>query len=115
MNGYTVRWEINVHAESAVDAAIETASDYFQQRIQQGRPETACVFNVEQQGKPDDSEQIDLSKLAGTLTPLQIKKMFNIEHPDYPLYQWRAAVDREDTVLGYWDWLANEIKEDARS
>lgn len=114
MTPFIVRWEINVFAETAVDAAIETASDYFQQRIQQGRPETACVFNVEQEGKPDDSEMVDLSKLAGTLTALQLKKMFNIEHPDYQLYQWRAAVDREDTVLGYWDWLASEIKEDAR-
>lgn len=115
MNQYTVRWEINVFAESAVDAAIETASGCFQQRIQQGRPDTACCFEVEPEGKPDDSEMIDLSKLAGTLTALQLQKMFNIEHPDYQLYQWRAAIDREDTLLGYWDWLANEMKEDARS
>lgn len=114
MNDYTVRWEINVSAESPVDAAIEVASDYFQQRIQQGRPDTACVFNVEKDGEPDDSEMIDLSKLAGTLTSAQMRKMFVIEHPDYQLYQWRAAVDREDTVLGYWDWVANEVKEDAR-
>lgn len=115
MKGYTVRWEINVSAESAVDAAIEVASDYFQPRIQQGKPETACVFHVEEDREPHDSAMIDLSKLAGTLTALQLKKMFgNFEHPDYQQYQWRAAIDREDTLLGYWDWVAHELKEDAR-
>lgn len=116
MNQYTVRWEINVFAETALDAAIETASDYFQKRIQQGSPETACVFNVEQEGKPDDSEMIDLSKVAGSLNSLQLRKMYGEEgHPDYLQYQWRLAIDREDTLLGYWEWVAHQLEEDARS
>lgn len=111
MNWYIVRWEIHVAAESAVDAAIEVAIDYFQPRIQHGRPDTACVFQVEEDREPHGSEMIDLSKLGGALTALRLQKMFGkFEHPEYQQFLWRAAIDREETLLGYWDWVANELK-----
>ena len=37
------------------------------------------------------------------------------EHPDWPVSEWQEAVgqggmgDDNDTRLGYWEWVANEI------
>lgn len=118
MNNYLVKWEVNVEAETAVDAAINVAADYFQTRIQRGQPDTACVFQVEKDGEPswesDDGELIDLSKIASAITPTQLRKMFVTEHPDYEQHQWRSAIDREETLLGYWEWVMHQLEEDSR-
>ena len=33
------------------------------------------------------------------------------EHPDHPVSDWTAEVDRNDTRLGYWEWVAARIEE----
>ena len=31
------------------------------------------------------------------------------EHPAFPLVDWRAEVTSNDTRLGYWEWVANQL------
>lgn len=31
------------------------------------------------------------------------------EHPNHPASDWQAQVANDDTRLGYWDWLVNEL------
>lgn len=32
------------------------------------------------------------------------------EHPIYTVELWRYEVNNEDTRLGYWEWVVNEIR-----
>lgn len=32
------------------------------------------------------------------------------EHPTFPLADWRAEVASDDTRLGYWEWVANQLE-----
>lgn len=32
------------------------------------------------------------------------------QHPDYDHDAWRGAVHDEDTLLGYWDWVVQEMR-----
>jgi len=31
------------------------------------------------------------------------------EHPDYSVSCWKWAVTNEDTRLGYWEWVENQL------
>lgn len=33
-------------------------------------------------------------------------------HPDHPPADWRFEVANDDTRLGYWDWVANQLDPD---
>lgn len=34
------------------------------------------------------------------------------EDPEYPVSDWRYAVNNDDTRLGYWDWVNTRKNED---
>lgn len=34
------------------------------------------------------------------------------EHPDHPVSDWQYEVSNDDTRLGYWAWVANQIEWD---
>lgn len=36
---------------------------------------------------------------------------FELGHPDHPKTTWRAAVAQEETLLGYWAWVAQALKD----
>lgn len=63
MSPHVVTWTMYTEdAENPVDAAKLIAQQYFQSRIAQGEPDTACVFIVtDSKGK---SVQIDLAAVA---------------------------------------------------
>ena len=33
-----------------------------------------------------------------------------IEHEDYPITAWKAAVASDSTRLGYWDWVDSMLE-----
>ena len=47
MPTFKLTWTIDAEGTDALDAASRVATDYFQTRIAQGRPGTACVFVCE--------------------------------------------------------------------
>lgn len=63
MPPYVVIWTTYTeNSGDATDAAREVAQQYFQRRIAQGEPDTACVFIVtDSEGK---SVKIDLADVA---------------------------------------------------
>lgn len=34
------------------------------------------------------------------------------EHPVFTRDDWRSAVSQQDTISGYWDWVAHRIAEE---
>lgn len=61
MSGYVVTWTIYIESEEGREgAAREVAERYFQTRIAEGEPDTACTFVVtDMAGR---SRQIDLAE-----------------------------------------------------
>jgi len=61
MSGYVVTWTIYVESEEGHEgAAREVAERYFQTRIAEGEPDSACTFVVtDMAGR---SRQIDLAE-----------------------------------------------------
>lgn len=59
---------------------------------------------VELQAQPDED-----------LTADQLNKKYNPngggEHPEHTRKDWMWAVSNENTTLGYWDWLEEQIRE----
>lgn len=47
------------------------------------------------------------------LTAEQLDDKYNPEgggqHPEYTRADWRAAVDNEDTISGYWEWVKHQL------
>jgi hypothetical protein len=35
------------------------------------------------------------------------------EYPAYTRSDWRSAVNQQSTLLGYWDWVAQMLDEEA--
>lgn len=33
------------------------------------------------------------------------------QHPDFPLEDWQYEVQNDETRLGYWSWVANQLGE----
>ncbi len=31
-------------------------------------------------------------------------------HPEFPVSDWQTEVENDDTRLGYWEWVSNEIE-----
>lgn len=46
MPTFKLTWTIDAEGTDALDAARRVATDYFQARIAQGHPDTACVFQL---------------------------------------------------------------------
>lgn len=48
------------------------------------------------------------------LTPAQLDDKYNPdgdgEHPQYTKQAWRAEVNEEETLLGYWEWVSCQTK-----
>ena len=36
------------------------------------------------------------------------------EYPAYTRSDWRSAVNQQSTLLGYWEWVAHMLEEEAR-
>lgn len=51
----------------------------------------------------------------GLLTPEQLDDKWNPdgdgEHPEYTRLDWRNAVSNEETITGYWQWVAWAIEQ----
>ena len=39
-----------------------------------------------------------------------LQARFGHQHPDHPLPEWRCEVANGDTILGYWEWVANGLE-----
>ncbi|RMR68684.1 hypothetical protein ALP81_100467 [Pseudomonas savastanoi pv. fraxini] len=60
MNGYVVTWTIYTESVGAhKEAALDVAQRFFQARIADGEPDSACTFFVT--GMDGQSEKIDLA------------------------------------------------------
>lgn len=62
MAEYQVSWTVDIDAENPQQAAQAVASLYFQERIAEGEPDTACVFKVRANDQ-QDWQEIDLSEV----------------------------------------------------
>ena len=40
------------------------------------------------------------------------KDSWRDQNTDYPLCDWRYAVDNDETRLGYWDWVDSQIEQE---
>lgn len=74
MQEYNVAWEVTQDAESPVDAAINVAKSYFQERIAQGQPGTACIFLVTEVGGAQT--EVALDSVISQLDPQQLRQVF---------------------------------------
>lgn len=47
------------------------------------------------------------------LTPEQLDDKYNPdgdgEHPEYPQSSWRESVGAQQTLMGYWEWVAYQL------
>jgi hypothetical protein len=41
------------------------------------------------------------------------KNTGTMEYPFYPQQLWREAVERKETILGYWDWAYRQVEQEA--
>ena len=112
MPNYRVKWEVDAVADSAIEAALDVAATYFQERIQQGHPDTACVFDV-YNTESNTQNLIDLSTLQYELNAEQLRRMYGSnEHPGYGSEDWVSDVTAGDTLLGYWEWVTHKLSEE---
>lgn len=109
METYDVTWVTTVEAESPVDAALEVAKTYFQERIAHGHPGTACIFYVED--ADGDKTTVALDTVMSQLDPVQLRQVFETEHPVHTLDNWRAEVQFQDTILGYWEYVQHKLEQ----
>lgn len=42
-----------------------------------------------------------------------LKEKFEDQHPGFPLNTWKWDVKHDQTALGYWEWLAEKLDEEA--
>ena len=53
------------------------------------------------------------------LLPVQLDEKYNPdgdgEHPQITRAMWRTAVEQQETISGYWDWLYHKLIEQAES
>lgn len=61
MPQFTLTWTIDAEGTDALDAARRIATDYFSAQIAQGRPDTACVFELTEKATGQVTK-IDLTK-----------------------------------------------------
>lgn len=60
--------------------------------------------------KDDPANPYDISREA---KKLQFWYAAQGAHPHYPLADWKYEVANNDTKLGYWEWVANQIENKA--
>lgn len=109
MQDYNVTWEVTQEGLGPVDAVIQVAKDYFQERIAQGQPGTACVFYVE--GPDGTKTEVALDSVMSQLDATQLRDMFETEHPVHTMDNWRAEVQFQDTILGYWEYVQHKLEQ----
>lgn len=65
------------------------------------------MSNTEEQARGDEIPDHHL-------TGAQLDDKYNPDgdgqHPDIGRSEWRAAVDHQETISGYWDWVAHQLK-----
>jgi hypothetical protein len=67
----------------------------------------------------DPSLVLDLENLSDENLPaVLIQKKYSPgddrgDHPAYRRKSWREAVSEDDTLLGYWDWVAKQLADHA--
>lgn len=109
LKNYGVTWQVDQEALTPVGAAIEVAKGYFQDRIAHGHPGTACIFYIE---APDgEKTTVALDSVMSQLDPVQLRQVFETEHPVHTLDNWRAEVQFQDTILGYWEWVQHKLEQ----
>lgn len=42
----------------------------------------------------------------------ELRSRYDYEHPQYTRDEWRQEVRDDNTLLGYWEWVAHRIEED---
>lgn len=110
MNEYNVTWEVTQEGLGPIDAAIQAAKIYFQERIAHGHPGTACIFYVE---APDGTKtEVALDSVMSQLDATQLRQVFETEHPAHDMDQWRDDVACQDTILGYWEWVQHQLEQE---
>ena len=109
METYEVSWEITAEAETPLEAAFDVAKNYFQDRIAQGQPGSACAFHVVDADGNKTTVVLDNAILE--LDPVQLRQVFETEHPAHDMDQWRNDVAFQDTILGYWEWVQHKLEQ----
>lgn len=78
-------------------------------------PAVAHIDHVLPEGLKD--LVVAIATIDDDLTAEQLDDRYNPEgggeHPMHPRTDWRYEVANEDTLVGYWDWVAHKIAEDA--
>lgn len=110
MSNYTVTWTVDVEAASPSNAVLEVAKEYFQDRIAQGQPGTACVFRVIQSNVIGSATVHDVADIFKSMDQHQLRQYFGTQHPQHDRYMWIEEVTREDTLLGYWEWVKHQME-----
>lgn len=109
MQEYNVTWEVTQEGLGPIDAAIQVAKTYFQERIAQGHPGTACIFYVI---APDgERTTVALDSVMSQLDATQLRDVFETEHPAHDMDHWRNDVAFQDTILGYWEWVQHKLEQ----
>lgn len=106
---YGVTWQVDQEAISPVDAAIEVAKSYFQERIAQGQPGTACIFYVV--SPYGERTTVALDSVINQMDATQLRQVFESEHPVHDLHSWQEEVRFNDTILGYWEWVQHKLEQ----
>lgn len=99
---YTVSWSVEEYADTPEDAVLQVAKAYFQDRIANGEPGTACVFTVNGIDYPVDRIIVDMS-------PYDLSVLFGHEHPTHYRENWVIEVQSGDTISGYWEWVKHQL------
>ncbi|NMG29610.1 hypothetical protein [Aromatoleum evansii] len=70
----------------------------------EAKPNGEC-FGVTIYTKADDPER------PGSSEAERLQSVHDNEHPEWPRAQWREAVAADDTLQGYWQWVAHRLSE----
>jgi|GEM_PF-3251141 hypothetical protein len=116
MTSYSVNWQIDIEAESPVEAARQAL------KIHRDRNSTATVFDI--YDEDGNHTRVDLLEIeeeqmsrAGDRKDLidtneQAKVVPTKNHweddPEYPAEDWQYEVTLGNTRLGYHDWVEHE-------
>lgn len=99
---YTVEWTVDQYGTSPEDAAFRVAKEYFKEHIARGDNGTACLFLV-------DGKEVSLDYSVSIMTPDELAKHFDEEHPVHTRINWVSEVRRSHTISGYWEWVKHQL------
>lgn len=60
------------------------------------------------------SDEAKQETIAEEIKRIQAHDPRGREHPNYPKSDWRYEVANDDTLLGYWEWVAMRLEVDSR-